>query len=495
MDVRLRRTGTVVVALVMLSAVLGFFILQQPSQQQRKQGDISASINGSAIPSPTAPPIPSPVGTFTYPSPQPADTPGPTWTPAPLPRPPAPTILAFITTTPNPLPSPPPSPFATVTQAVTPGRPVSKASAAANIAWGAETPNDLTIWTGAYDDSVPNIVDAKAIVKWASPLKLVGMVVSPDHQSLAVLTLEPLIGEGFPTYWLSVINLSNYTVQSIPDYDNHYDLYKYYYPRSPDRILGWIDNDKFVVQQTGDLVAAVAGKDGASYSRVPFPPQFSSAAYTALSPDRNRLFSDVGDSGGNGGFWTYNIDGTNPQKLVDMGSERESDYPAWSPDGKFISFLSPKISLRDGTKWSDSHYMGLWLLNLATKEQKSISSENVWDVDPTWSDDSSKIAFLRADAPITDNDRGIWYGAPETVYTNIFIANISNLTPTRLTHFDKVSNSGLQWTPGGSLLLASTSGSSSGLRNLGVVSTSDGTFTMLIAGSTNESLVHPLIFK
>src|SRR5207248_10778073 len=111
-----------------------------------------------------------------------------------------------------------------------------------------------------------------------------------------------------------------------------------------------------------------------------------------------------------------------------------------------------------------------------------------------------KIAFLRADSPVTDDSLSVSYDDPTQVNTNIYVANTAAFTPQQLTSFQRVSNTGLSWTPGGNLILASSfqsayPGSPYGLPNLIAVSSQDATTTMLISSSNGQVLEHPVLFK
>jgi hypothetical protein len=489
-----RAAGTLMLALS-VTTLLGIFNLtgcDLPSQQGPSDNDAngaatqtSGQLLPASVPS-TPPPAPSPQYTGIPTIPQPSWTPFPSPTPVPHTPPPIPT-----------LPPPPPTvslthnASATVVASVT-AEPRSKEVAGTKIAWGAETSDGLAIWIGDYNDDVtPAILNRKAIARWETPLRLLDLAPSPDGQSLAVLSVGIVQPgeEGIHPTWLSVINLTTNSVQSIPDYSQS-SLYEYAYYRPAQWILGWLDNERLAIQQTGEG-AVIATKDGASYSRVTIP-QNGTASETALSPDRITLFSTVVSQ--DYGLWLYGIDGSNPLQILDYGNAKQVFYPKWSPDGKFVSFLSPKRELKGDLYVTNFNKTSVWLLNIDTKTQSAVSAEDAWSVDPAWSIDSSKVAYLQGDAPITDEYAT--YRMPEKENTNIFTVNITDLKPHRLTNFDQVKNSGLRWSPSDSnLVLSSTSGSGNGLPALVAVSAVNGTAITLLSGSTGESLVHPMIFS
>ena len=440
--------------------------------EQSSQSSLSTLTTGLPTPVQTYAPIINP----TYPT-------YPTFTPLPYTPEPSPTL-------------PPPPPPVSITPAVagvvssTAHGKARSGSSSYAIAWGVETSNSLTIWTGDYSDvPSPNISNTKAVARWDSALRLIDIAASPDGRALVVLSTDILTpgSEGLRPHWLSVIDLSTGKVQAIPDL-SHADLYEYYYYRPPQRIIGWIDNNRFAVQQIGDDVAMIASKDGTSYSRVPFPPQYSGAIDTALSPDRTTFFSVV--VGNEDGLWLYSIDGNNPRRVLEISSVKPPYDPLWSPDGRYISFLSPSPPLSEG--WDFKH-MSLWLLDLDTSvEKQATQADDVWG-DPAWAPDGSKIAFLRAVA--ASNDPDVSYKSSEKVHSNIFIADLKGLTPSKLTKFSDAKNSGLEWTPDGNIVLSSTAGTINGLPGIIVVYTRDGSTEKLLEGSNGESLVHPVIFS
>lgn len=421
-----------------------------------------------------APPLP--VGTYQ----------APTLTPDP--HPPAQAPL-----TPPPLPPPPPTvdlnpggsqpaPVASMT-AQAGEKPASTGSL---VAWGVETSGSLTIWVGTYSDTPgPGISGAKAVARWnVSPaLKLRDLAFSPDGNSLAVLTIQPYVGnEGdYPT-WLYVINLNNGVVQHLPDY-GQYDLYSYSFIRSRDKIIGWIDNTKLAIQQGNEYAAVIATTNGTTtYQKVTFSQPELSAIQTTLSPDRKTFFS-VAE-----GYWLYGLNGSNAQKIVDVQDSKMLFNPEWSPADNYISFLSPVA----GANGTDLSNMALWVLDLSDNTHKEVSSGNVWGLTVPWSFDGSTIAFLSADLPVSDATAK--FDQPEKVNTNIVTVN-SDLKLSNLTSFSGARIKHLAWTPGGNLIVSSNVGSTSDALGIVAVLGADGTAVTLISASSGESLVRPVVFN
>lgn len=103
------------------------------------------------------------------------------------------------------------------------------------------------------------------------------------------------------------------------------------------------------------------------------PPQKKEQGKIAFAKDNNIYLMDA--------------DGKNQIKLTATNEDR---YPAWSPDGKKIAFMSNR----------DGNYE-IYILNIESvikdiddKEQKNLTNkEGAWDGDPAWSPDGKKIAF------------------------------------------------------------------------------------------------------
>lgn len=426
--------------------------------------------------------LPTPVGTY-YP---PLST-EPPYTPPPIPtlQPPPAAIPMPITTGPAP-----------------------------NVAWSAETDNSLTIWAGRYSDSdgpTPSITGARAVAKWTGiRLELRSMAVSPDHKSLALLTDEPCIvptpaptdtpvpfvtppvpfpniGEecegGVPQH-IYVVEVATGKVQSIPDY-GHYKLYEdsrnHYYTK----ILGWFDNQRFgIVQENGQMITAT--KDGASFIERRWPGT-SIGDYiwgTTLLPGHNTIFSWVGD-----GFF-FRDAGTGAVQRVGNrieGTELNNLEP--SPDGKHISSLESE-SDHNG---NDFEHFGLWVQDLASDARKQLIGTGVWDTQPAWAPDSTRIAFAYADV-IPPGSAIDSIDVAEAADTNVYIADVTAGRARQLTHFTGAHNSNIQWTAGGNLILSSTAGSRTGGPGIVGVSTVDGRATVLVGAEAGQRLVRPLFF-
>lgn len=469
-----RSTTWAALGLVCLLAVLGSsFGSRQSAESTRNQ----LSTNQS---------IPQPIGTYV----------GATSTPeliavpsieAKLPPPPAADIIAVDT------------------QAVAP-----------NIAWGVEAPDNLTVWVGRYSETL-GMTDARPITKWKvapdSPMRIADISVSPDHNSIAVLLslvcvpspLSPTpdlpAGEVLPNtdahvpcqqgspQFLYIISLTNNQVQNVPDYDERYDLYEELLITPILRIVGWMDNNRVAFEYGGIPMTyiAVATKDGTAISLSAFPPGYATQLDTTLLPDGQNFLSVVsGDGSTESGLWTYDLEGRTPRKLVDLDKIHSPYEPALSPDGKYVSFRSPK----DSSQFED---MGIWLLDLTTMSEKVVTMENTWNSVPVWSPGGSQLVFLQADVkPKTPKT------LPDNIATNVFVVDAKDLKPRKLTKFADKENRDLQWTSDGNLIAASTAFSTDSTLDLVAIKVKDGKPEKLskkTVPSSAENVVHPVVFK
>jgi Tol biopolymer transport system component len=109
------------------------------------------------------------------------------------------------------------------------------------------------------------------------------------------------------------------------------------------------------------------------------------------------LVSQDWEHGGPSSLWVSNVDGSGERKIVDSINELENGLyvsfvaPKWSPDGKWISYIS------DGDLWivSPDGSTSRRILSIADKNNGMICAYK-------WSPDSSQIAYAQgiiADAP------------------------------------------------------------------------------------------------
>jgi dipeptidyl aminopeptidase/acylaminoacyl peptidase len=96
------------------------------------------------------------------------------------------------------------------------------------------------------------------------------------------------------------------------------------------------------------------------------------------SPDGSRIMFE--SSSGKPGLWTVGANGGSPPSLLFSGSDIQ--IPKWSPDGKWIAYLSAK-----------SGYPELWLWNVAAGNERQFTRLGARINTFNWSPDAKWIAF------------------------------------------------------------------------------------------------------
>src|SRR5690348_10676435 len=97
-------------------------------------------------------------------------------------------------------------------------------------------------------------------------------------------------------------------------------------------------------------------------------------------------------------IWMISWDGKQNVQLTNSPEDEAS--PRWSPDGKYLSFLS---SRSDGNKKDDANNSAqLWLLNRLGGEGKKITTVKGEIENYAWSPDGSKILLSMKDQDFSD---------------------------------------------------------------------------------------------
>jgi serine/threonine protein kinase len=135
----------------------------------------------------------------------------------------------------------------------------------------------------------------------------------------------------------------------------------------------------FNSNRTGDQEIYLMNRDGSGLRQLTNDPGYNDER-PRFSPDDSKLIIQRENRNGGGyTIWTMSLDGSNLQLLV----EESSNYPEWSPDGRWISFVSDR-----------SGGLGLFTLNLSSGEITQITiGSNVINGPTSWSSDNNMIAF------------------------------------------------------------------------------------------------------
>lgn len=107
-----------------------------------------------------------------------------------------------------------------------------------------------------------------------------------------------------------------------------------------------------------ELLSTVAASGSGAVGRVPMSPQVVGRA-PAVSPDGRLIAFSRAAASAERGIWVMRADGTEPQQLTTSGSGVEFDVdPRWSPDGRRIAYMHHIYPIRQGTVG-----YGLWIMN------------------------------------------------------------------------------------------------------------------------------------
>jgi len=121
-----------------------------------------------------------------------------------------------------------------------------------------------------------------------------------------------------------------------------------------------------------------------------------------VSPDGGRVAFVVASAvmDGEKSEWLSQVhvarsDGSDSRQLT--GGDKSSTAPTWSPDGKWIAFVSARGKAKDGKDGKDPK-PNLWRIRVDGGEAEELTDEKGGVSDPSWSPDGSRIALLMTDA-------------------------------------------------------------------------------------------------
>ena len=127
--------------------------------------------------------------------------------------------------------------------------------------------------------------------------------------------------------------------------------------------------------------------DGKRVRRLTQHPQFD--ATPAWSPDGKKItyVSFRGEPKPRGEIYVMNADGTNPINLTQSPEIRE-DVSSWSPNGKQIAYRSLGVFNANGFFRSD-----IWVMDTDGGNPRNLTNHHAGDWQPAWSPDGLQIAF------------------------------------------------------------------------------------------------------
>jgi dipeptidyl aminopeptidase/acylaminoacyl peptidase len=146
--------------------------------------------------------------------------------------------------------------------------------------------------------------------------------------------------------------------------------------------------------------------------------------------------------------WRVAVDGTGARALTmdDAGS----NAPAWSPDGRFISF----VSARRGGGSGDEPRPQIWIMRTDGGEATKVTDAKEGVASYAWSRDSKRIAYVSRDAESAEvearrksgDDRRIFEG--EFRMTHLWVVDVDSQKATRVTDGGNLTVRGdVSWSP------------------------------------------------
>ncbi|HKW61469.1 MAG TPA: S9 family peptidase [Candidatus Acidoferrum sp.] len=188
--------------------------------------------------------------------------------------------------------------------------------------------------------------------------------------------------------------------------------------------------------------------------------EWQSAFNPKISPDGKRVVYEVQKTNWEENAWERNLwvgDVASGETHALTTAKKSSTNPAWSPDGKWVAFLSDRPGQIAGTAEGKRQ---LYVISVDGGEAQQVTKVENDVSDFEWAPDSKRIAFSMSDPESKAmKDRKEKYGEYSVVrsdyqMTHLWIAEFTNgnATPAeqkRLTEGDKFSVGDFSWSPDG----------------------------------------------
>ena len=236
-------------------------------------------------------------------------------------------------------------------------------------------------------DNLPHLILANVVVFVLTPLMIaVAAQARIVFQSDRDGHVHPRLGwSSYEIYVMEVDGNNQRRLTNHPNWDTSPSW-------SPDG--KWIaftsDRDEHVIDNNPgglpNFEIYVMDADGGNQQNLTNDPDNDSSP--SWSPDGKRIaFSS--DRDGNYEIYVMDADGNNPQRLTD--NDFFDTSPSWSPDGKRIVFMS----------WRDGHFIGefglsseIYVMDADGGNEQRLTENRKSDSSPSWSPDGKWIAFI-----------------------------------------------------------------------------------------------------
>ena len=194
-----------------------------------------------------------------------------------------------------------------------------------------------------------------------------------------------------------------------------------------------------VLREKGHAEIWVVNADGATPHRLLRAPRPSSFQVD-WSPFGNRFaFTELG------WFLRVYVMKTNGKQLraVNPGPIVEAAMPRWSPQGNRLAFVSWPTGAPANDGEAALQEAEIWVLEVDDGYARRLTHNSVIDSNPAWSQDGSRIVFLRG-----HELRTLFFGAPaKDSPGEIYVMDADGTHVTRLTH-NRIGEGSPAWQPG-----------------------------------------------